>query len=1110
MEIQKSKILGDLYYDNTTPQYVPPPVAERKALTAQKEADYLLNVQQMNSLDAVKRNLPKEYSPEVYNKIMNTIDESLAGVNADNYSDKVLDVAQLSNDVVNKLGGNELLQQKEQIGQISTHFDTALKEGKIADPDMANWYKQKSLQAVKPLSYDERGFVTKPNAKPVDFAEYQDMQKLLDERMKGWAEDGTFKRNADGTVTLLKNIPGYLGYTKGKSISEKELLEAGMNYLKNDAKVQAYLNDKAEFDLRNVPADGQTLAEVLTPQMKEILTGNSEADAMDIQLAISQGKFNPQQVLNELQKQKIILDNSKFTAAKYGFTQEELVTLEDKMLMEAIRRTDANAKAAAAAKAGDTAIVTLEPFTTQQILSPADINKIKANKADLIEKRKTLQVEINQYQKALNAGTKGYTVEQIELKNQQQAKLDNDIAELEYQENSVKQIMVDNGKKVGVDFEKEYDANLGAFEKETNQYNSTAIIKTIEQTGGQSRQLIKLDVTDTLKKDAKGNYTIKTWDGKTNVIPKELVEESGGKAYLKAGSTAFAPTFNKILQEEVGEVVGANGKLTNKLIAPKEVKDKLEAQIVRTPDKKEYLGLVVDMYNNGESSTGLLGNDKPYIDSDTRAYIPSTLIKKVEEVRDKIGEIDFEVAQPLSYLLVTGDTTKSHLRVYQNKEKANNTSLKNNAAQYQVNTPTQKFELGEYLKETYGVPDLSDTYIDWSKSSVKTLTQTDREYGQKYGMNIVLTAEGKKELNDAGNEAFKRDSTLKIVTVNPSKDTAGESAAIQDILLEAYPDIQNKDTENGLRLKQEMGLLYLNHSPEGKALDKMNLYTLPAGEMKTWTVRGTDYNVISTTRDATQSDLMNVDFHLTKAEGNVQKVFAVDSKGNKAWMPLKEVEESKGWSKVIFESPSDIKASVGGTLLDADVKSKQGSTTPQSNAALDYLKQMGYFNNGSNQTAVTNYNKVVSSVQSYYGNTPQTIALTNYTTGKEVQISARVPANDLVDLSGSYKSRIAPNTSYPYINKEAVNYVDNILTDFGVTITGGFRGEVTHFGLKESSKNSLHKYGFALDFRADAIGEEFYNEVSTNPDLLQKYGIVSILKHGDPLHVHVEFNPSLV
>ena len=1110
MEIQKSKLLGDLYYDDTTSQYVPPPIAERKALTAQKEADYLLNVNQINALDTFKRNLPKDYSPEVYNKIMGTIDESLAGVNADNYSDKVLDVAQLSNDVVNKLGGNELLLQQKQIGEVGAYFDKALADGKIVDPEMANYKKQQSLKAVKPLSYDERGFVTKPNVKPVEFAEYQDMQALLNKQMQGWAEDGTYQKNKDGSVTLLKDIPGYIGYTKGTSISEKELLEAGMNYLRNDGKVQAYLNDKAEFDLRNVPADGQTLNEVLTPEMKQYLVGNPDADAMDIQLAISQGKFNPQEVLKAIQKEKIILGNSRFTADKFGFTKEELVTLEDKILMESIRRTDANAKAAAAAKVGDTAIVTLEPFTTQQVLNPTDIKKMQGDKAKLVEERKQLQIEIHAYQKALNNKVKGTTPEQLELKNQKQAALDKNISELEYQEKSVHQIMVDNGKKAGIDFEKDYDTNLGTFEKETNRYNTGIIAKSLDQMGGQTKQLVKLDATDFIKKDAKGEYSVPSWDGTSHKIPKELVVVEGGKTYIKPGVSAFTPTFNKIVEENLGDLVGNNGQLTSKLVVPTDVKAKLEAQLVRTPTKDEYLGLVVDLYNDGQSSTNMFGVDKPYINSDTKAYVPSNMIKNIEKVKEKMGDIDFEVAQPLSYLLVTGDTTKSHLRVYQNKEKANNTSLKANAAQYQVNTPSEKFELGEYLKETFGVPDLSDTYIDWSKSSVKTLLETDREYGQKYGMNIVLTEAGKKELNDAGEEAFKRDSTLKLVTVNPSKDTAGESAAIQDILLKSYADVQNKDTEHGLQMKQQMGLLYLNHAPEGKELDRLNLYTLPAGEMKNWTVRGTDYNIISTTRDATQSDLMNVDFHLTKADGGVQKVFAINKKGDKDWLPLKEVESSKDWSKVIFESPSDIKSSVGGTLLDADAKAQQAAGVPQSNAAADYMKQHGYYNKGGNQVIINNYGSVVKEVQGYYGTTPKTISLIDNVTGNAVQLAARVSPDELVNLSGTYKNRIAPNTRYPYINKGAVNFVDNILAENEVTITGGFRGEVTHFGLKDSSNNSLHKYGYAMDFRADNSGMAFYDKVNNNPELLNKYGIISILKHGDPLHVHVEFNPALV
>lgn len=1105
--LQQGKLLGALSYDTAPKQFVAPPIAERKALMKTKEDDYILTANTKNAIEDAKRNLPKDLSPEIYNNLLRKTDEVLNGVNADNYSDKVLDVQQFSHDFVNKLGGKELIEQKQQLGEASKVYDDALAKGDIVDPQMADWYKQRVRANVTPLGFDENGFVTKPNVKPVPYAKYQDMQALLDERIKGWAEDGTISVDKNtGNILVNKQIPGYFGITQGTHISKEELLKAGQDYLRNDAKVQSYLNDKVAFDTRNVIPDANTLDTILTPEMKQVVLGNPNADVSDIQQAINDKSINPNSIIKTIFKEKTIADNSRFTAEKYGFDKETITLHEDKLLLESLKaQQDAN-KAAKLEQSNVS--VTVQPFTTQQVVNPTDIGALQINKLDLITKRKNAQIEINAYKKELANGNKDYSQETLDLKNEELSRVDQDIEELNNQQASLSKVMFDNAKKAGVDLNKTY----------TSIYNETK-----ERVVTKSKEALKdipysVDVTNLVKYENGKAYIdnpnvlghkqyIVNGDAKGFAETDAIIKEGDKYVYKNLSSQGrnisdLIPTDTLLKPDGT---LRANVTLTNK--------DDIR-KLYKVPTIDEFKQMSVDAYNKDASK----GKYNPF--SDTDAYGDYTydtgqgykllakgkFIDDIDKVRESQGDFEWTIATPLSHLAVFGATQKTNLIAYNNMEKATNATFKETPEQFSIATPSGPVDFGKYMKDTYGIPSIDSTYIDWSKTNAKILLQTDRKYGQKTGLNIVLTKEGKEALGDKAKEVYGNFNSIKLVGLNLGQNIPEQQNLIKDTLLKTYADLSTDNSAHATDNKKQMGILYLNNSQEGTELNKMNLYTMAAGETKNWNVKGTDYQISTTTRDATQSDLMNVDFHLNKIQDNQQMTMATDGKET-TWKPLKFVQDDKSWKQVYFNSPEDIKAVVGATLLDAEFNARRTNAANIPNAYQEYMNNSGYYQKSSKQTIVKDYGKVVKTVETYYGKTTEPVTILNNSTGKKTAINFRVPLDALESLTDKYSNRIADTVEYPYINKTATHYVDNIMNDFPVTITGGVRGETS---VKGSAENSLHKYGLALDLRADKNGLAFLNTIKGNSDLLKKYGIVNLLEHGEDNHIHVEFAPNTI
>jgi len=1088
MEKISTSLLGDQYYDNTPRRYVAPPIEARQKLMESKEQDYLLARKTENELDKLVRTLPYlQQSSDVYKNLQAKMKAGLSGVNADNYEDKLLDVDQLANDVVNKFGGNELKQEAELMQAENAKIDAKQKDGKIVDQGMAEWYKQQLNQQHKGLTIDENGIVSRPSVKGINTADYVDIQKALDDMMKGWEANKSVVRNPDGTIKVGQDIRGMLNYSENQNVSEQELLRGAMNYMKNDPKTQAYLNDKARFETRNIQPTAENVNAYLTPAIKEQILGKPNASVEDVQTAISNGTINPNTVIQEGTKNRLMQNNALVPMDKYGYNREEVTTVADTLLLDSLRAEQAmRAKSIENKPVAETAVVTLEPFITQQEVNPRDIKLLQASKSTLITDRTTLQAQVNNNIKALREGRAGITVETIEDLNRKLGVVDAQIAEIDTQEKSLNKRIFDQSRTAGYDLEKDYSINYNK--------NRQAAIDSNLRTLNQIKGIASLNVTD----------EIKTENGKPKLIINgrdysSVIKKVNGEYTIIAGLLQF-PDLQTITKNKFAP----NGDITSDFIISKEDKGKF----TKVPNYQKYGEMLVNAYNDEEDSTNAIGIDKPNFQSKDGKYTVRTeVLQNLDKVREKQGKFPWTIATPLTYLSVTGASSKEDVKAMQAYEANKNASFKRNPSQYKIRTVEGIVDLGDYLRTNYDIPSLDPKYIDWEKSEVRTMVESDRKYGQKSGMKIVLTNEGKEVMKNA--EDYNESNAIKLTAVNPFKNTPEGKDEIRRIIARGYKSIKGNDNSHNNNLKNDMGISYLNTVPEGSSLDNLNLYTMAPGERKTWNVRGSDYTISTTQKDiaGNQEELNNLNFHLTK-DGYV---YGVQNEGKsterKGWFKETEIDRDSTTTRVSFDSPADIKGVIGATLLDADTQAETPQQSSIGNVFSEYLK-MGYKASSNGSGVISKgYSKAVKTMQTIYAEPPTVIPLQGMN-GKTVNVESRVEPKDLYNLSTEYNNRIDSGVQLPYVNVNAVPYVKSMLADSKVTISGGYRGDNTHTGV--GAENSVHKYGYGLDLKYDQQGKDFLSKVESNPELIKKYNILSISRHDNPTHVHIEFNPTTV
>lgn len=1159
LQPQRTKLLGDLYYGDDTPEYVAPPIKEMKELGAAKEQDYLLTRDKTNEIDKITRTLP--YTPQssgVYNEWKDKVSSAIGSINADNYEDNVLNVTQIANDMQNKWGGNELVKQASQLQDELAVVDKAYEEGIIVDPEKAAWKKQEIAKGTGSVYADEDGYYKNPGVGKATIVPYIDIPKELDSILKGWESDKMYERTSDGKFRVNPLTPGYLSTLNKEFVTEAELQSAALAYVNSNPKMQAYLDDETAFQMRNSNPTVESIFAIAKPEHLEAIFGKKNISAEEAQLQVSSGKVDIKKQLSAMVKNGVIGQSIALPVAKYSFDKENMDTMLDVMLMEELKFNAAAAKTKAGEQALDNSIVSIEPFQAVQELRPDDIVAIKQQKEDLKGRRNTLQAKINTTSRALAKGTPGVTADQIVDQNAELTRLDEDIQEIHEQEMQVTSTFEKEGKQAGINLDDEYKVILP-------KARETAVNKNREilQSKNTSMNITK----SVINKGGKDYFVFKGRNGaKDRTIPVEEVLANKASGISK-GTGADASKYIYRTSEDKSNFSKSNNVIDDTFFDDRgmPVQDTLlnytanndrtlgdpyVDDFYKTPNSQEYKNIMSEAYNTKERAT-MFNADEAY--TSNKFILPRTALKPLDKIQKERGMFNSPISSNLSSIVVTGETNKTALKQLQVLEDADNESFRNNPSQYSVKVGDKLENLGTYLKTKYGIPSLSKEFIDWDKSSTKMVLATDRAAGQKYGISISLTKEGLEKVADNSNDTFTKEPTIKLVGVNSIKNVPTEQAKIKNILSNAYGEIAEDNTEYGLSVRQQMGRLMADQMPAiGGEIDRLNLYTVPPGVKKPINLMGTKYEISTTDKDLDSTDILDTDFHLGMDNGGQKIIFAQNSKGESDWFDEGEVEASNQriidataklknalpnkkaqaqseldtamslrMSKVSFNSPNDLKAFIGSRVLANEYQAKRRaeaevnannpytqfrmSTTTRTSGAGSYTVK-------SNTVTSNDYNQFNTVVKAMYGiQGDKQIQLKNNSTGALQTISARVPQSALVDIS-SYlpKGTVSTDNNFPYVSKDVSNNVVTTMKTHGLTYTGGFRGEGTHEGLPESGDNSLHKYGYAVDARADKNGLAFYDKMVNDPDGLARLGIAKLIKHDvkGTVHIHIEYAPN--
>lgn len=1064
-ETQQSRTLGALLYDNAPPAYVPPPVKDIKELSSAKEDYYLKAKDNVNALNETLVNMP--YLPQskgLYDDLRAKSNAVLNTINSENYEDHLLDTKQLASDIKGKFGGTKLVEQAQNLGTALGTLDEAYTKGEIKDPEFRDYKKQQTITSVQGLQINPDGTFSSTAVSPKPFAKYVDRTKMVNDLLTGWKEDGTITTNSDGTIKVNRDIPGYLTTSNSTFTKPEEVYKAARQYMEDNAEVKAYTKDEAEFNTRNNRGSIEELFPKLSSSDKEQITGNKNASIEDVYIAMNSQNLNPRDLLQKKEENRLYSSSADVIANKLGFNKDEVSLHDDTIFNNWLKAKQAKPEEESNAS------VSFEPFVTQQVLNPTDVIKLESNKNNLVTERTTLQAKTNQYKKALDAQNvknanlpddkkeKAYSQDYLENLQKQQSNLDTNIADTVRQQNEVRKITKDVAGKVGIDLDKVYNEN----------YNQS--------------------IAD--------------------------VKENNRKALVEIG----------IFDEE--NYLNDRGEI--RLDKKVELPDGFMGMSI--PTKAEYYDMVTKAIATGDSAYATSNaNDishKDFRGQKRALMLPDNIAEQVNKIINAQPEVEYTVGKPITTMLVVGDKLNSNLRAFTNLEKANSISLHTTPEQYSIkDVQGNNIPLKQYV-EDMGLDFNND--IDWSKVKSKLAIQTDRDYGQNYGLYLPLTEAAKKSYGTALNKKLGGNTdALKIMAINTTKNVPEEQRRIRATLLTAYQDLTSDSTGAGEDNKKQMGSLYFNNTEDGVDFYKKNLYTLSAGSHADFDLSDAagnkeTYRVTTTAKDADNSDLLNVNFHLGRIKNNQEEVLATDNSlpindsNRTSWRKLKDVEASPNYSKVTFDTPEDIGANIGYAKMQQDLKSAK----PNENVNIyeQYMSTSNFYQT-SNTVQDSNYSKIKQETREYYHGTTPIINLENYAKGTNDKIVARVNQDDLIDYAKYYPNNVKKGkdgNQYPYINKEVFPSLSKIIADYDIEITGGFRGETTHSGQAESDPNGLHKYGYAQDISARSDtnegkkGLKLYNDLRENSSLMKQYGILKAMLHNvnGINHLHLEFNPN--
>lgn len=372
----------------------------------------------------------------------------------------------------------------------------------------------------------------------------------------------------------------------------------------------------------------------------------------------------------------------------------------------------------------------------------------------------------------------------------------------------------------------------------------------------------------------------------------------------------------------------------------------------------------------------------------------------------------------------------------------------------------------------------STKYLNFTKAKQKSFEDTpdnfvngDRNFStmidEKFGMSledadlkkstvIPLIESVNKRPGYIINVVDKEGTLVGKILANQEGDITNDSYIVKDLAVgEAYNRWADKDLSNldiiEKGMYRKLSLNYIDNSPEGAAIDAMNLYAANAGEPIPLVIDGQIKFIVTPQEDILKDDIPegekktyvpNLIYHLSTPDGKQyltrdnEPMWAIPQKGDKP---------------IDFNSPSEIKEIYGAGLLE---KAMRGYSTTRQNPYMQYL------NMGMQQQNVGEY----------------------------------------TNISNIFGNNIKQGVS-PYVTQDTLSNVQRLHEAYPTLfVTDGLREPDSDIGAEKSE----HKKGKALDFRYP--NNEMESLMSTPTDW-NNFGIIKLEVHGQGAnkHYHVVF-----
>lgn len=1112
--------IDSLSYAESKVPYVAPPTKEILSLLDSREDRYLKSKQNIDLAKELSGSLPHaDISKDTYNQMIEGINNSIAGINKDNYADSELDTAQLALDVKTKWGGKQLADQAADLAAKSK----IIEEEKDIRPDKKAWYANRLTNSLQPVTKQPDGTFNSglPTLPPM-FKD-QDLTKDADAIMSGWKADGLYSYNEDGTITADTSILGKYGLTKTTGIKPEDVMEAAINYLSVEPTKKSYINDEAAFELRNMNITPDNVLNMMSPAVKKRMFPDKiegTVTANDIIDAVGGSREGLAEFARVAKANDIKNNVAKVLGAKYGYQDVDKSFVDNIEEMEQI-------KAKYAKKSGKEGeddngmdlgqLVQVMPAYTVTHASPLVYEGYKKQEVESVKSYVSAREDYLRYQEESDAadarGDKTTVVNLKESLNRSKARMeqaDEDLRTTREAQKSLTKSTIEVAKGQGIDVNKTYTQKV---QQEALKEIKTQNIQNLANAGF----TVNLD-----------NFKIKSSPYNNNIDDFNLKPQEVISINLPGYENKRIPvytdtdlTYKRMHINEVG-AIKRNGKY--ELIMPSmnniPVTPNVSDFISRLSNQVGYTSFK-DLGNKYKTSKDSTKNIKlmPRLEDYQQAvselvmnkdadinHLPKAVQKEArktaENISKKVDKSNITVNQTLDYLYVDkeakkGTAAKRLLDLTQSLDE----NLISQGSQYKVYDPTGKLVDLPLMLKDLGISYTEDD-IDFTNTKTSVILDNDRKYGQKLRLPFRLTKSGREKLLEDHPEMLDNSGTLNLVGVNIAGINSGFNKNLVDGITAAYAESFGNRMPGGEQERNAYGKIKFDNSPSAKSFYDLNLYTLENGGKRDYSLpNGEKLTINAIKRSSAPTKIGDNDFYLTKPNGDVM---VIDNKdGQSKFIRAQDyANDTTGtrYNRRLFASPGDIAGLIGREYLSQEV------TRSNSNQA----------KNNQVKTSGGSYNVTPVGVTSDKHRSNQNNTYKTYGTkakpvqfrtsnGQTVSLNSRIPARDLFDISNQIPNQYS-STMLPYLNTAVAPNAVKIIKGYGLYATSAFRDENRN-AKAGGTDNSLHQYGKSLDAKYDTGAAKLIEDLKNNPQLAQDLGISMAFKEEKDggTHLHIDF-----